>query len=260
MNDCSTDVCVLLSSYNGERFIAEQIESILNQNILGLKIYIRDDGSKDSTREILKQYSKYTNVNLEFGNNIGVRDSFYWLVKNAPKCRYYAFCDQDDIWDNDKLSVAKESLEPLPQNVPNVYFSNVRLVNADGTFIKNWHEMDMANQNKFAAFLENRATGATMVFNYNALQMIEMGWGDDVKLHDWWLYLIGKFFGNVIYDNVSHMSYRQHDSNVVGANKKTLYKRIINLLENNSCPRLRNAVAFYKGYEEFLDDNDKDKI
>ena len=92
-------VAVLMSTYNGENYIKEQIESIFNQKGVIVKLYVRDDGSKDRTLEILKDY----NVNLEKGTNIGYIKSFMWLIKNVPFADYYALADQDDVWDEDKL-------------------------------------------------------------------------------------------------------------------------------------------------------------
>ena len=97
-----SNVVVLLSSYNGEQYIKEQVESILGQKNVRVKLLIRDDGSTDATPNLLSKYSQLPNVDVVYGKNIGASNSFLWLIKNAPECEYYSFSDQDDVWDNDK--------------------------------------------------------------------------------------------------------------------------------------------------------------
>ena len=87
-------VIILLSTYNGQNYIEEQIESLLKQTYNNIEIFIRDDGSKDNTITILKKYEKkYNYINVEYGNNIGFYKSFLWLLNNAHKGDYYSFCD-----------------------------------------------------------------------------------------------------------------------------------------------------------------------
>ena len=112
------EVLVLLSSYNGEKYIKEQIDSILTQKNITVKLFIRDDGSTDATRNILKEYEKYSNCVVVFGDNIGAANSFLWLIQNAHSSGYYAFSDQDDIWDRDKLSSAISIIKSTGSTIP----------------------------------------------------------------------------------------------------------------------------------------------
>ena len=97
-------VTVVMSTYNGEKYISEQIDSILKQNCVRVKLYIRDDGSKDNTRQMIEEYAKrYDNIYYEFGENVGFSKSFLYALKNAPDAQYYAFSDQDDVWSEDKI-------------------------------------------------------------------------------------------------------------------------------------------------------------
>ena len=91
-------VIILLSAYNGEKYIREQIKSIINQTYSEIKIYVRDDGSKDQTPQILKEFADEGMIKLYLGENIGFVKSFLWLVKNCENADYYAFADQDDVW------------------------------------------------------------------------------------------------------------------------------------------------------------------
>lgn len=92
-----------MSTYNGENYLKEQLDSIFNQKEVEINLFIRDDGSMDNTVDIVKEYMvKYPNkINLIEGNNIGFANSFYYLVKINPKYEYYALSDQDDIWDDE---------------------------------------------------------------------------------------------------------------------------------------------------------------
>ena len=112
-------VAVLLSSYNGETFIRDQIESILHQvGDFSLHLIIRDDGSIDCTKNIIETIAKEnSNISIYEGKNIGVNASFYELIKIAPKVDYYAISDQDDIWLPEKLQIAISALEENPSKM-----------------------------------------------------------------------------------------------------------------------------------------------
>lgn len=105
-------VSVLMSTYNGAKYIREQIDSILNQKDVNVELLIRDDGSSDNTAEICKEYQKKnTNIRFYQGENIGVGKSFMELLKKAPEADYYSFSDQDDVWLEDKLSRAVKMIK-----------------------------------------------------------------------------------------------------------------------------------------------------
>ena len=100
-------VAILLATYNGEKYLREQIDSILKQNGVDLTLYVRDDGSTDGTIDLLKEYVVNTKaVKLDIGKNLGVGNSFMQLLYDCPNdFDFYAFSDQDDIWDENKLYV-----------------------------------------------------------------------------------------------------------------------------------------------------------
>lgn len=100
------NILVLMSTFNGEKFIREQIESILAQENVNIKLLVRDDGSTDKTLDILNEYKNKGKLNYYIGKNLGPQLSFMHLLQNAPYCEYYAFADQDDVWLKDKLSTA----------------------------------------------------------------------------------------------------------------------------------------------------------
>ncbi|MDA3831984.1 MAG: glycosyltransferase family 2 protein [Spirochaetales bacterium] len=249
-------VVVLLSSFNGEKFISEQLDSVLTQDVADLKIIIRDDGSSDSTRRILNKYaSKYENVSVVFGKNIGVVSSFFELLDLVPEnVGYVAFCDQDDVWDKDKL---KRSIAALRQlKIPGMYCSSVRVVDENlnycGTSDSIYREPSLEN-----ALIENIATGCTITLNNSALNLIVKPRLNfkKITMHDAWVYLVISTFGVVIYDKNPTISYRQHGSNVVGHSSGL--SKIISRMRRHLGPadhRLSlQAEEFLKAYREEID-------
>ena len=117
-------VNILLSSYNGEKFIAEQIVSLLAQDYPAVTIHIRDDGSSDGTVDVIRRFTDRPNVKLYEGENVGYRRSFAWLLSNCRGADYYAYCDQDDHWMPDKISRAVKALDRFDENTPAIYIGD----------------------------------------------------------------------------------------------------------------------------------------
>lgn len=211
---------VLLSTFNGQRFLKDQLASIESQTVEGLRLRVRDDGSADETPAILEEYASGRNwVTFERGTNIGVVSSFMGLLDSVPEdTKWVAFCDQDDVWDNDKLQRAKKALEDISVEGPAIYFSSVRLVDESGTVIGQTQPC-----NKHAGFVnalvENVARGCTVVLNRAAIDLLVNRNVDHSRLvmHDWWAYLVVTVFGEVVCDPEPTMDYRQHAGNVLGA-------------------------------------------
>ena len=121
-------VQILMSTYNGEEFVREQLDSILAQSYPDVDILIRDDGSQDDTFVILKEYEeRHSNIRAYQGENIGVNKSFFELLrKSNQEAAYIGFCDQDDYWLPEKIEKAAEQLERL--DGPALYCSAKTLV------------------------------------------------------------------------------------------------------------------------------------
>lgn len=205
-------ISVLLSTYNGEKFLAEQIDSLLSQTVK-TNIVVRDDGSKDNTINILRNYSDA--ISLYEGKNLGFALSFWELLSLAPKSDYYAFCDQDDVWDNDKVEKAINMLKQNDDNIPLLYCCNVRLVDEDLILLKS--SSNNISSTSFATSLfTGISQGCTFVFNDIACQILKEYCGLEIDYHDWMAFRIISCFGKVIFDKEAHMSYRQHANNCVG--------------------------------------------
>lgn len=232
-------VTILMSTYNGEKYLSAQLDSILNQQNVDIKIIVRDDGSSDKTKLILDSYSKtYPNITVINGINLGVEKSFHTLCSYADglvKTDYYAFCDQDDIWDKNKLIEAINFLRTYPMDKPNLYFSNLYMVDANLNPMHNLFDDNEVFILKKKAFVRFFAYGCTCVFNRKALNMYNVVTNNN-SLHDIWIYVICLFMGNVVYDSRSFIKYRQHQNNFSGKKVKggkLFIQRIRRLLRGN---------------------------
>lgn len=232
MEQAKPKVQVLMSAYNGEKYLREQLDSILNQNYKNIEILIRDDGSTDSTPEILKEYAgKYQTVTYVQGKNCGPAKSFFKLIKMADKqANYYALSDQDDIWEPDKVARALTWLDrykrqPGNKEIPLMYCSALTVVDENLRFLyQEGTEKRMKNFSFGNAMVENCCTGCTMVFNRALQKMIAEKRIPHCSMHDWWIYLVASCFGKVLYDPSSKIQYRQHADNVIGMEEDKIKK------------------------------------
>lgn len=212
-------VQVLLSAYNGEKYLAEQLDSILGQIGVDVSILARDDGSIDKTRDILSAYAdKYENIAWYQGNNLGAQGSFFDLLNNASgQADYYAFSDQDDYWLPEKLLKAAESLQSeFDADIPLLYASKVIYASED-LQTREAFAYSVPREAVFGnALVENICMGCTEVFNRKLLDLVREHEPAGGTLHDWWLYLSASCFGKVVFDQHAYILYRQHESNQVG--------------------------------------------
>lgn len=226
-------VQILLSTYNGENYLMELLDSILQQTYKNVEILVRDDGSTDNTINLLKKYEmEYPIIKVIYGKNIGAKNSFIELIKQADKTKdYYAFADQDDIWLEEKLERAVRKLDSIDIETVILYCSPTILVDKNLNLIhkKVWKKRKTEFGN---ALIENIACGCTMVVSNALLQFVcKYGFPTYLFMHDWFLYMIASAFGKVIYDKEGFVLYRQHDHNAIG-NATTLHKRIKRKLKN----------------------------
>lgn len=214
-------IWVLMSTYNGMTYIEEQIESILSQKNCDVHLLVRDDGSTDATLDILKSYEKKGSLTLISDNiNLGPAKSFLKLLEMAPDDGYYAFSDQDDYWNSDKLERALEMLTQAEENnMPLVYYSNSDVVdqnlNSTGKKVYSGKQKPTLERVLCGYGIQ----GCTMVLN-KALRDIFLSVDmskERIGMHDFFLCdLCMVCGGKILYDDFSTMKYRQHESNVVG--------------------------------------------
>lgn len=123
-------VVIIFSTYNGERYLGEQLDSLLFQTHKNIRVIVRDDGSKDGACEILRVYSRnHSNIEVLFENNIGVVSSFLSLLKMVPSdAEYVALCDQDDVWNDNKVERALSYISNVERDIPVIYFRAVEIL------------------------------------------------------------------------------------------------------------------------------------
>jgi len=215
-------IAVLMCTYNGEKFLIEQLDSLLSQSHKNLIIWVSDDGSTDATLIILEQYQKHfpkDKLKIIDGPGKGSVINFLALLCNQDvKADYYAFADQDDIWETNKLSSALAAINTLPKTTPTLYGSRTKIVSAEGVAIglSTIFRKTPCFEN---ALVQSIAGGNTMLMNNAAVNIIRQAGVLEVVSHDWWAYmLISGAGGTVIYDKRTSLLYRQHGNNQVGEN------------------------------------------
>lgn len=216
-------VAILLCTMNGRSFLGEQLDSIASQTMTNWQLWASDDGSQDGTLAILEQYRSTWGTERFFfqaGPGRGFAANFLSLTCRADlTADYYAFADQDDVWEKEKLQRAVEWLETVPQTEPALYCSRTRLIDKAG--LETGLSPLFARPPSFPnALVQSLSGGNTMVFNHAARLLLQKAGADiEVVTHDWWLYLlVSGCGGRVFYDPSPMVRYRQHDMNQVGAN------------------------------------------
>lgn len=261
-------VQVLLSTYNGEKYISDQIDSILKQSYHNIKLLVRDDGSTDRTGEILKFYhDQYpTQVQYYLGKNIGIVNSYLELLNHADKsCEYFCFCDQDDVWLPDKVSRALDFLQPY-HSIPAMVCTSTHVTDESLRPINVWPKPPSRGPSFYNAMVQNIAVGATVTLNQHAWRIIsgKSVCSKNIQMHDWWVYLCVSAFGKVSFDPKPSILYRQHDNNSVGG-ETTLYKmlkRKWNSYKRHKGQRLlhKQAEEFFRTYGDLLDADKKEQL
>jgi len=204
-----------MSSCNGERFIAEQVRSILQQLPPDGRLMVRDDGSTDATVKCISGFGD-PRITLRQGANIGFAKSFLTLLMEAPAdADMVMFSDQDDVWLPEKIDRAWQHLQPLADQ-PALYSSAQMLVGEDLQPLQATPAWPRA-PSFVGALAENVVTGCTAALNRPAVALLKSaGVPEGVFFHDWWLYLVLSAFGAVVYDNQPSLLYRQHGANLIG--------------------------------------------
>lgn len=254
-------VQILLSSYNGEKYIRQQLDSIFNQEGLELHCLVRDDGSTDNTLDVLYEYqNKYDKLEVIRGHNIGYKASFMKLMDKSGEYDFYAFADQDDVWLPSKILKATEQISDVGGESPVMYHSNCTLVDSNLNYIAMLHTKDIITpSSKVKALVQGFVHGCTMVFNYDARNLILKYNPKKETAHDFWIPLIFVYLGKIIYDKESYILYRQHSDNVFGNHSsiQTIFKGMkMRYLDKSFYSDIVNEVL--NGYGDYLKSEDSE--
>lgn len=226
-------ICIIMAVYNGEHYLAEQIDSILKNNAQNVTLHIFNDHSQDQSQHIIEEYVQSYPGRI-FGHyhhdNHGVIRNFLEGTQ-VMDADYYMFCDQDDVWLPHKIEHSLQAIEKLEADTadkPCVIFGDAQTVD------QNLREIAPSFQRQSGyhtdaldpahILMENKLIGCTIMFN-RSLQQLLTDFPAEIRMHDWWIALIGSFFGKIAYLDEPLLLYRQHGGNVVGGTSFTAYLR-----------------------------------
>lgn len=262
-------ISILLASYNGEKYIAEQIDSVLNQTEQNFFLYINDDCSTDRTYEIEKEYeSRYPDrikVTQNDKNSGSAKFNFMNMMIKY-KDDYVMLCDQDDAWLPEKIEITLKKMYSMEKmygkDTPILVHTDLKVVDEDLNLISesfakrmnaDYSKTEFKNQ-----IVQNTLTGCTAMYN-RRLSVFLKGNPDFMVMHDWWLMLVASAFGEIGSEYTPTILYRQHSGNVIGTrNMKSLIfmakffanrKRIKEALDGS----YKQAAAFLREYKDMLD-------
>ncbi len=268
-------VLVMMATYNGEKYVAEQIDSILAQGGVDVTLVIRDDGSTDGTAAICEQYAhKHSNIDFAVNEqNKGCALNFMDMVyaADATAYDYFAFSDQDDYWLPEKLSKAIEQLNSTPANSPALYYSDVCNVDEDlSNGRAEYQPFAPYAKSLKALLLLNWASGCTMVWNgamQRLLQLAPLQRDVCFRLHDSWVHLVALTCGQVYADlDHSYIKRRITGANLGGErhfgefNLKRLWRHLLNLLSPSKNEFIQETIELLQGYGSQMSDEDRRTI
>lgn len=246
---CKAKVAILMATYNGEKYLKEQIESILKQDFKNWELFIHDDCSEDKTLGIIKKYcQKYPEKirNIE-GNSTGCAKNNFFFLMNSIDADYIMFSDQDDYWHSDKIVKTFNEMKRLQEkrgpNIPLLVYTDLDVVDSERHEISasmSHYQGFNIHKRKITDFLaENTVTGCTIMINEPLLNKCKnLKDTSNVIMHDWWLALVAAKYGDISFLNESLIDYRQHGNNSVGTTKYN-YEYIFRRLKKGRSIRKR---------------------
>lgn len=235
-------IAILMSTYNGEKYLDEQLRSIERQTVSeDISLYIRDDGSSDNTISIIKRWMDKMEIKLFAGENLGPAMSFWSLLCNKEiTADYYLFCDQDDIWDKDKVekSVALLSTDCV------LSVCNSRYIDKNGIVVQELRLNRVPKVTLESLFVSGVAQGCAMAFTDSLRRYLVSQDLKCIPMHDIVLMLYACILGEIRWREEPLMSYRLHDNNVVAKARKSPVRKIVTALSNwNNSKRMSMATV-----------------
>lgn len=222
-------VAILLCTFNGARFLSQQLASFEAQDFSDWRLFVSDDGSTDGTLALLEDFRRKhgaDRVQIRHGPAKGAAANFMSLICDpALDSAFYALSDQDDVWAANKLSRARSFLTGAAADAPSLYCSRVRMIDENGAEIglTPIHKKPPHFRN---ALVQNIAIGNTVAFNQKTRRLLMQAGADaNAAVHDWWIYLVTTAVGgSVFYDPLPSVDYRIHGGNLIGANNSRVRK------------------------------------
>ncbi len=233
-------IAILLSTYNGEKYIIEQLKSLEEQSYSDFDLYIRDDASSDNTLQHIENFNFKSNMHITLlptKNNLGAKNSFEVLLKNSLQSRhyeYFMFCDQDDVWFVDKVLRSYKKIQQLGKMFtgknPLLIYTDLQVVDENLNILGNslWNDFHLDPKKNALNFfaMQCNITGCTMMFN-RKLAELSLPFPTEAIMHDYWVGMVASSFAQMDYLNQSTIAYRQHENNVSGGADKFNLKYIL---------------------------------
>lgn len=276
------NIAIAMATFNGEKYLAAQIESILSQSYSDWVLFIHDDGSSDNTIAIIEQYAvKYPKkiISIEdntlFSSHGGAMSNFFgileWIRKNDPAFSYFMLCDQDDWWLPNKIAEEVKAIKRIEESgaIPAVVHSDVMITDESLTILSDsfytYAGLEPTKSNLSSLVMDNVFIGCTMLWNKKLNDILDF-FPEHALMHDWWIGLSSAVVGKVGYICCPLMYYRQHGNNTVGAKEKAYSAayfssklRTIQQLRANYLACFQQAGCVLKAYEGQMDE-DKSQV
>ncbi len=256
-------IIILLSTYNGEKYLKAQLDSLFSQSYKDFKLIARDDGgSSDKTLEILKSYDIEL---LPSNENLGVKSSFETLLKYAfenSDADYFMFCDQDDVWNQNKVELTLQKMyemEKLYKNTPILVHTDLEVVDENlHTINPSFMKLQNLNEKKNRLnnlLIQNTITGCTAMINRDLAKLC-LPMSSNAIVHDWWVGLVASYFGKIGYLQQSTIKYRQHTSNTIGAKGFDIGFVLKSISKKVSLGRnISQSKGFFQQFKNELDED-----
>lgn len=253
-------VDILLATYNGEKYIKEQVESILNQTYENIRIIISDDCSTDNTRQVLKEYENNEKIKIFYQEkNLGYVKNFEFLLKQV-KSNLYMLSDQDDVWKKEKV---EKSVEKIESEKLDLVFGDLEVVDENlNTLYKSYnrymhliHKIKKYQKDYRLQYLYNCMTGCTIISRKNWIdKVLPFPTNSKYMIHDYWLGLVIALNGKVGYIEEPYILYRQHGKNQVGSKKASKTASKLEEVRNISINTRIGTFETYVMHEEIFDE------
>ncbi len=248
------NIQLLLSTYNGEKYLREQLDSFTKlNNFEAVKVLIRDDGSTDGTVAILKEYEEKYGFELILGENLGLADSMFELMSRCDmECEYFSFSDQDDVWLPNKLERAVAALEKEPADTP-VLYSCCSSLTDDQLNIFGQTAVPKREISFYSAMIQNVCPGHTQVCNRAMLELVRSRYSGKIFMIDFWFYMVATALGKVVFDIECTTLYRQHGKNTLGYETSFFKKNIQRIKRWRKREANKNIIMLHDMYEKYSD-------
>ena len=251
-------VDILLATYNGEKYLKEQIESLLDQTYTNIQIIISDDCSTDGTRDILKSYENNEKIKVYYQeNNLGYVKNFEFLLKKVES-DLYMLCDQDDFWKKEKV---EKIVDKLQKENLDLVFGDLEVVDENlnllypsyNKYMHLAHKIDKYHKDYRLQYLYNCMTGCTMMSKKKFLdKILPLPTNSKYMIHDYWIGLIVSLNGKVGYLDKPYILYRQHGKNQVGTKKASQTASHLDTVRNLSIDTRIGTFETYVQHEEIF--------